>query len=73
LLYKTVSTPFKVMFQHSLIQSGVSLPAGVVFLMDATRSSDPISVEAWTAQREGNMRLSDISTESMVLVLVLAV
>jgi hypothetical protein len=61
------------MFQHSLIQSGVSLPAGVVFLMDATRSSDPISVEAWTAQREGNMRLSDISTESMVLVLVLAV
>jgi hypothetical protein len=69
LLYKTVSTPFKVMFQHSLLQSGVCLSAGIVLLMDAIRSSDPISVEAWTAQRKGNMRLSDISTESMVLVL----
>jgi hypothetical protein len=55
------------MFQHSLLQSGVGLPAGIVFLMDAIRSNDPISVEAWTAQRKGNMRLSDISTESMVL------
>jgi hypothetical protein len=45
-LYKTVSTPCKVMFQHFLIQSGVCPPAGAVFLMNAIRSSDPISVEA---------------------------